>query len=109
MTEFIRKANQEAAAEPQGVFRRVESPEETIQDGGLGDGGIFRQDRQQAMRDTDYATGNDFFDWFSEGQRPGDKIRAQLWYLHLVAAAPIFSFTRPIRVLLQEGGVSRLV
>lgn len=104
VVEYMRKANAEAAAQPQGVFRRVEGAEETIRDGGLGDGGIFRQDRQQAMRDADYDTGNDFYDWFSEGQRPGDKIRAQLWYLHLLAVAPIFSFTRPMRVLLQDGG-----
>ena len=101
--EHLRKEDEERR-KPQGVFQRNIGEEDPVVEGGLGDGGIFRVDRQEAMRHADAATGNDHFDWFSDDEAYGDRPRAQLWYWHLVAVAPIFRYTRPIRVWLQDGG-----
>lgn len=100
--EFIQKCDEEQRRmEGGGKFKRVRGPE-TFKEGGVGDGGVFRGDRQKAMFDADRETGNDFYDWFSDGERIGDKICAQLWYYHLVAVAPIFGYKRSIRVCLAE-------
>lgn len=106
VTEHLRKCDeQQERMDGAGRFSRVRiDEEEVVKEGSLGDGGIFREDRQQAMARADVASGNDHYDWFSDGERYGDRARAQLWYLHLVKVAPIFRFTRPIRVWLTEVG-----
>jgi len=89
-------------------FKRVEQPDEEIindlgrTDGRIGDGGVFAQDRSQAMRAADTASGNDHWDWFSEGEHYTDRLVAQLWYFHLMALALMFRYTRAIRVQLTN-------
>jgi hypothetical protein len=43
------------------------------------------------------------WDWFSDGDRAGDGDLAAEWYGHLVATAPLASYTRTIKVMLVDG------
>lgn len=42
------------------------------------------------------------FDWFAVGACRSDEYLAQEWYRSLLAVAPIFNYTRAIRVLLHD-------
>lgn len=42
------------------------------------------------------------YDWFASHPRVADGSRAQRWYRSLVAVAPMFNYTRAIRVLLHD-------
>lgn len=105
VVDHIQKCDeQQARMAAANKFSRVRiDEEEIVKEGHLGDGGIFRSDRQQAMKGADVDSGNDHYDWFSDGERYGDRARAQLWYHYIVKVAPIFRFTRPMRVWLTEG------
>lgn len=44
----------------------------------------------------------EYFDWFAIGACRDDENVAQRWYRSLVAVAPIFRYTKAIRVLLHD-------
>lgn len=46
-----------------------------------------------------------FFDYFSDDISPFDCLKAQYWYHNLVAVAPIFAYTKAIRVKLFDGAI----
>ena len=81
-----------------GSFKRVRPDEETVKAIETS-GPPTRADRQQAMREQ-AATGG--YDYFACPWQPGDWELAQQWYDALVTVAPIFGFTRPMRVWLQD-------
>lgn len=49
--------------------------------------------------------GEIFFDYFSDGVEPFDCLKSQYWYYNFVAIAPIFHYTRAIRVKLCDGTI----
>ena len=82
-----------------GAFRRVEADPEVVEQF-EDDGGALREDRQRAMN-AEAAKGG--YDYFAEHHRGHeDWSLAQQWYAHLVAVAPLFGYTRAVRVWLHD-------
>lgn len=63
--------------------------------------GMTRAGRRQAMNGAAATNG---YDYFAEPHIPGDHELAQIWYRSLVSVAPLFKFTRPLRVWLKSTG-----
>lgn len=70
----------------------------------LSDEGIVVPPESLTLFDADDTpSGETLYDYFSFGMDPFDCLKAQEWYEHLVAVAPIFFYTSAIKVLLYDG------
>ena len=45
-----------------------------------------------------------FYDYYSEGEDPFDMINAQNWYEVVISVAPMFGYTKAIRLFITNGG-----
>ena len=45
-----------------------------------------------------------YYDYYSEGEDPFDMTNAQLWYEAVISVAPMFGYTKAIRLFITDGG-----
>lgn len=67
-----------------------------IADAGIG------LDALTPFMDQELEDGERFYDYYSEGEDPFDMLNAQKWYEALVSVAPIFRYTKAIRLFITE-------
>jgi curved DNA-binding protein CbpA len=56
------------------------------------------------FEDQELEDGEQYYDYYSEGEDPFDMINAQLWYESIIAVAPMFGYTKAIRLFITDSG-----